>query len=180
MTDFDRSKKCVTKCWITSNLGADHQATAVNDATEASAGWYWQFNRKQGYKHDGTTRTPNTTWLSVIYEDFYWEIFNDPCNIELGAGWRVPTKTEWDNVIGSGNWTNWNGTWTSGLKLHAAGDLANFGGGTLSNRGSSGSFWSNMQREEGQGWTLNFDSGLNIMQSINKAYGFPLRCVRDN
>ena len=26
-----------TKCWITSNLGADHQATAVNDATEASA-----------------------------------------------------------------------------------------------------------------------------------------------
>jgi hypothetical protein len=26
------------KCWITSNLGSDHQATAVNDATEASAG----------------------------------------------------------------------------------------------------------------------------------------------
>ncbi|MEI7983555.1 MAG: hypothetical protein WCI71_18045, partial [Bacteroidota bacterium] len=48
-----------SKCWITSNLGANHQATAVNDATELSAGWYWQFNRKQGYKHDGTTRTPN-------------------------------------------------------------------------------------------------------------------------
>jgi hypothetical protein len=26
------------KCWITSNLGADHQATAVDDATEPSAG----------------------------------------------------------------------------------------------------------------------------------------------
>jgi hypothetical protein len=38
------------KCWITQNLGASQQATAVNDATEASAGWYWQFNRKQGYK----------------------------------------------------------------------------------------------------------------------------------
>ena len=50
----------LTKCWITSNLGSDQQATAVNDATEASAGWYWQFNRKQGYKHDGSTRTPNT------------------------------------------------------------------------------------------------------------------------
>ena len=37
-----------SKCWITSNLGADHQATAVNDATEASAGWYWQFNRHTG------------------------------------------------------------------------------------------------------------------------------------
>lgn len=38
------------KCWITSNLGADRQATAVDDATEASAGWYWQYNRQQGYK----------------------------------------------------------------------------------------------------------------------------------
>ncbi len=47
-----------SKCWITSNLGADHQASAVSDATEASAGWYWQFNRKQGYKHDGTTKRP--------------------------------------------------------------------------------------------------------------------------
>jgi hypothetical protein len=34
-----------SKCRITSNLGADHKATAKNDATEASAGWYWQFNR---------------------------------------------------------------------------------------------------------------------------------------
>ncbi len=36
----------LSKCWINSNLGADHQAIAVNDAAEASAGWYWQFNRK--------------------------------------------------------------------------------------------------------------------------------------
>ena len=28
------------KCWITSNLGADHQATAVDNTTEAPAGWY--------------------------------------------------------------------------------------------------------------------------------------------
>ena len=47
-----------TKCWITSNLGADHQAASVDDATEASAGWYWQFNREQGYKHVGSTLTP--------------------------------------------------------------------------------------------------------------------------
>ncbi|MEI7983700.1 MAG: hypothetical protein WCI71_18780, partial [Bacteroidota bacterium] len=29
-----------TKCWITSNLGSDHQSTSVNDATEPSSGWY--------------------------------------------------------------------------------------------------------------------------------------------
>ena len=54
------------KCWITRNLGASQQATAVNDNTEPSAGWYWQFNKKQGYKHDGTTRTPSTTWIASI------------------------------------------------------------------------------------------------------------------
>jgi hypothetical protein len=30
-----------SKCWITSNLGSDHQALAIDDPTEASAGWYW-------------------------------------------------------------------------------------------------------------------------------------------
>jgi len=38
--------------WITQNLGATNQATSADDATEPSAGWYWQFNRKQGFKHD--------------------------------------------------------------------------------------------------------------------------------
>ena len=86
-----------TKCWITQNLGADHQATAINDATEASAGWYWQFNRKQGFKHDGTTRTPNTNWINPIDETSDWTTTNDPCSIELGSAWHVPTNTEWTN-----------------------------------------------------------------------------------
>jgi hypothetical protein len=57
------------KCWITRNLGASQQATGPTDPTEASAGWYWQFNLKQGYKHDGTTRTPATTWIAGISEN---------------------------------------------------------------------------------------------------------------
>lgn len=65
-----------TKCWITSNLGADHQATAVDDNTEASAGWYWQFNRMQGYKNDGSTRTPNSTWSSAQNDNYTgWYLF---------------------------------------------------------------------------------------------------------
>ncbi|MBK6346842.1 MAG: hypothetical protein IPF68_13080 [Bacteroidales bacterium] len=72
------------KCWITQNLGADHQAIAATDATEASAGWYWQFNRTQGFKHDGTTRTPNTTWIYSINENSDWLPINDPCSLLLG------------------------------------------------------------------------------------------------
>ena len=54
-----------SKCWITQNLGADHQATSATDATEPSAGWYWQFNRLQGYKNDGVTLSPTWTITTI-------------------------------------------------------------------------------------------------------------------
>jgi hypothetical protein len=168
-----------SKCWITSNLGADHQATAVNDATEASAGWYWQFNRKQGYKHDGTTRTPNSAWITYITENLDWEAVNDPCTIELGNGWRIPTYTEWFNVDDVGNWTGWNGPWNSGLKMHVAGSLS-FNDGSLSSRGSYGLYWSSSQYDASSGWFLIFYNGNSFMGYYDfKADGFSLRCVRD-
>ncbi|MCX6305447.1 MAG: hypothetical protein NT040_10805 [Bacteroidetes bacterium] len=167
------------KCWITSNLGADHQATALNDATEASAGWYWQFNRKQGYKHDGTIRTPNNTWIFSISENFSWQATNDPCNIEFGTIWRIPTYTEWDNVDNTGGWTNWNGPWESGLKLHAAGYLLH-SNGVLNERGTGGYYWSSRQIDATYGWGLGFSSGSSSVNNGYKPFGFSVRCVRDN
>ena len=167
-----------TKCWITSNLGADHQATAVNDATEASAGWYWQFNRKQGFKHDGTTRTPNTTWIASINENLDWQTANDPCASELGTGWRIPTNTEWTNVDASGGWTNYNGPWGSALKMHTAAYLLNTNG-SLYPRGADAYFWSSTQNNAENSWNLHFDVGHSIMIGDFKAYGFSIRCLKD-
>ncbi len=166
------------KCWISQNLGAANQATAVNDATEASSGWYWQFNRKQGYKHDGTTRTPNTPWITSINENSDWLPANDPCSIELGSGWRIPTKTEWTNVDAWGNWTNWNGPWDSELRLHAAGDLY-WSDGLLYNRGYAGYYWSSTQFNELAGWLLPFHSGSCSIGQNNRSYGYSLRCLKD-
>jgi uncharacterized protein (TIGR02145 family) len=168
-----------SKCWITSNLGADHQATAVNDATEPSAGWYWQFNRKQGYKHDGTTRTPNSTWISSIVEDLPWQAANDPCALEFGTGWRIPTNAEWTNVDASGGWTNWTGPWNSGLKLHAAGKLRYDGNGSLFYRGEFGMYWSNTQMGATFGWGLDFSSASSWPNPEYKADGYPLRCIKE-
>jgi hypothetical protein len=166
------------KCWITSNLGADHQATSMDDATEASAGWYWQFNLRQGYKHDGFYRTPDTTWIAPINENSDWVATNDPCNIELGTTWRIPTNTEWYNVDNAGGWTSWTGPWGSGLKLHAAGNLS-YNAGLLYGRGTYGFNWSSTQFDAAFGWYLVFYSGYSFMYNYDKANGFSIRCVRD-
>jgi hypothetical protein len=168
----------LTKCWITSNLGSDHQATAVTDATEASAGWYWQFNRKQGYKHDGTTRTPNTAWITSISESSDWIAANDPCNIELGSTWRIPTYTEWYNVDNVGSWTSRNDPWNSGLKLHVSGYLYE-NSGSLGSRGTFGAFCSSSQVDATISWVLNFGINSSGLYNTYKTYGFSTRCVRD-
>jgi len=167
-----------SKCWITSNLGADHQASAVNDATEASAGWYWQFNRMQGYKHDGSIRTPNTTWIHPIDENSTWITANDPCTIELGSGWRLPTLTEWSNVHASGGWTDWNGPWNSGLKMHAAGYLK-YHTSSLVARGVYGIYWSNTQYDNYDSYYLFFHSSENSIFASYKSYGYSVRCLKE-
>ena len=167
-----------SKCWITSNLGADHQATAVDDATEASAGWYWQFNKMQGYKHDGTTRTPNSAWISSISENTNWQTANDPCTIELGIGWRLPTSTEYYNNDNTGGWTNSNDTWNSALKMHPAGYL-NYFDGSLSNRGTFGRYWSSSQLGSIYGYAQHFNSNDCNTGSGFKADGSSVRCCKD-
>lgn len=167
-----------SKCWITSNLGSDHQATAMNDATEASSGWYWQFCRRQGYKHDGTTRTPNTSWNNTISEYRDWITGEDPCALELGIGWHVPTYTELWDIDHAGGWSNWNDSWNSALKIHAAGYLGN-STGNLAGRGSTGSYWSSLEYSNLQGYILYFYDVNCLMDEDLKATGNTVRCVRD-
>jgi hypothetical protein len=167
-----------TKCWITRNLGATMQPNTVSDNTEAAAGWYWQFNRVQGYKHDGTTRTPNTTWIYPNNEHSDWISNTDPCSLLLGSAWRIPTSAEWVNVSAAGNWTNWNGPWSSGLQMHAAGHLYSIDGSS-SDRGSYGLYWSNTWNDNYNYWYLVFNLNNFYMYNYDAGEGFPTRCVRD-
>ena len=168
-----------SKCWITRNLGAGQVALAPNDASEASAGWYWQFGLKQGYQvSDLGARTPNTQWNSWPNITSDWQTENDPCTLELGSGWRIPTSSEWNNVNVTGNWTDWTGPWTSGLNLHAAGLLSYEFGGALNNRGTDGGYWSSTRNIDGYCWYLLFGSGYSNMYDYQPGFGFPLRCLR--
>jgi uncharacterized protein (TIGR02145 family) len=172
------------KCWITQNLGADHQAASATDATEASAGWYWQFYDYQGYKHDGTTRTPNTTWHINFPDPFFfndWEPAYDPCLQLLGQGWRIPTSTEWHNARQSGGWENYNETYASVLKLHAAGFLS-VNDGNLVDRGNKGYYWSSSSKEPHEdcyAYALYFNSSSCYVESRYWALGSTVRCLKD-
>jgi hypothetical protein len=166
-----------SKCWITSNLGADHKALSKFDGSEASSGWYWQFNRKQGYKHTGTLRIPASIWIVNILENSGWTAANDPCSLELGSGWRIPTDTEWENVFTVGNWSNWNGPWNSALKLHAAGYLSDSDGSLLL-RGSEGAYWSSTDDDLTMAWSLYFTDTYCSTNNDNKPFGLTLRCIQ--
>ncbi len=171
------------KCWITRNLGASQQAATVDDATEPSAGWYWQFNRARGYMHDGSSVTPvwNTTAIS---ENSNWEPANDPCGLELGSAWRIPVYTEWYNVDLAGGWSNWNGPWNSGLKLHASGYISYSsasGSLTLSYRGSHGYFWTSVQQNNTTAWALDIATSNASFFTVSKGgRGCTIRCIREN
>ncbi len=169
----------VYQCWIMQNLGAHIHGSSAYDATEDNAGWYWQFNRKQGYKHDGSIRTPGTAWISSINENSDWTLENDPCNILLGSGWRIPTDQEWLFAYFNGGWSTFNNLFLSDLKLHAAGSLG-FSDGVLYDRGGYGNFWSSSESNATEGQFLLIVDGGTTMNQRNKASGYSIRCVNDS
>jgi hypothetical protein len=166
------------KCWIARNLGASSQASAWNDASESAAGWYYQFNRKQGYKHDGVNRTPNTAWITMINDNSHWEAANDPCVNSFGAnsGWRLPTLTEWESITdGSSSIQD---DFSGPLKIHAGGDL-DWTTGNLEYRGAHGNFWTMHQTNLYTGILALYAVGTSYMEGWNKPYGLNVRCIRN-
>lgn len=166
-----------SKCWIAQNLGSDRQALSFNDFTEESAGWYWQFNRKQGYKLDGLSRIPSSVPWPVISENSNWDSSNDPCTLLLGSGWRLPSTTEWELLASAlSNQTN-NQVFNSVLRLHRAGILDDVTGSLL-NRGLGLFINLKNQSSADQNWKGN-ESGVIFWNYLSKRNGAPVRCLKD-
>ena len=176
---FDFGGTTGEKCMITRNLGATAQAGSVNDGTDAAAGWYWQFDNKQGYAVG-----PIPSWGTYGAGDS-WVQANDPCYLLFGAGWHVPTYTNWNDIDSSKGWVNWNGPYdalatdsTTKLKLHAAGYLGS-ASGALGYRGGGGICWSGTQSSGTRGWALSVSGYGSDMSSVAKAFGLSVRCLKD-
>jgi hypothetical protein len=122
-----------SQCWLGQNLGATSVAVSFNDASDASAGWYWQHNNKRGYS-SGTSISP--VWITG-QSSGGWDKNNDPCFLLLGDGWAVPTKAQMNVYIGTTEFfsTLWGGV----LNLHMGGYRDTMFGSRV-NRGSNGYF----------------------------------------
>jgi hypothetical protein len=170
------------KCWIAQNLGADRQALSVDDASSASAGWYWQFNRMRGH----AANIHGYYWYPLIEENSDWLIANDPCRLELGFPWRMPTEVELGNIDNAENWNDWNDPWNSALKLHAAGmvDVSAQGVAGYCYLGEWGLYWSSTQSLN-YPWanTLYFTSDLCRIDDFyiwdRKRMAHSIRCLRE-
>ncbi|MBP1641270.1 MAG: hypothetical protein H6Q17_2853, partial [Bacteroidetes bacterium] len=167
------------KCWLTQNLGADQQATSASDDTQASAGWYWQFNRSQGYIY-GTSRIPATAWNTAYSGTSSWLPSNDPCTLLLGSGWRLPTYTEWYKADDAPQyWQNATDAYNSVLKLHMAGYLV-YTTGALSSRGSVGDYWSaTYSRNSAYSDILRINTSSSAITDDLQTYGYSVRCIKD-
>lgn len=182
------------KCWITQNLGATVQATSVNDASDAAAGWTWQFGNARGFafKTTGTVaettpgdRTPNTTWITSITGTTDWPLTTDPCRLLLGGTWRLPTKDEWSTADSYGPWDNPTDAFNdlSLLRLHNGGGTY-ITSGVMWNRSFRGYFWSSTTNGLyfTEAYMLYMSSTTTVacdVRSLEKSSGASVRCLRD-
>jgi uncharacterized protein (TIGR02145 family) len=169
-------------------------------------GGYWQWGRKgpdpsqwydtntSNFAHGPTgpgVQEANdgdiTGWDQTYVPDGSWsdseKTTNDPCP----AGYRIPTKSQWDGVLGNniqrtvGTWDSDNTNYSSArffgddLMLPAAGNRYN-NSGTLYYRGYYGYYWSSSSN---YAWYLHFNSWYAATKSFYRRSGFSVRYVAE-
>lgn len=168
--------------WLAQNLGSTVPAQSPTSANEWQAGWYFQFNDRQGHFHDGTQVFPQMS--RYMGGTTNWEVSNDPCRLALGNEWRIPTSEELDNyrtasrsngALGSGNRVD---AYNSSLRLHTAG-VMDFQG-QLADRGNRIYLYSSEQSSQSEADYLFVDQRTsNLGNNAPKSVAMPVRCIKD-
>lgn len=99
----------------------------------------------------------------------------DPCKA-MGAGWRLPTETEWAGVVSSEMMTNTNTAFSSNLKLVIGGSRS-FTNGAYSFEGTRGYYWSSTTSSTGAKYLYYSDAVMNASAGNNRGGGAAVRCI---
>jgi hypothetical protein len=165
------------KCWLMQNLGSARPPLSATDNSEDASGWYWQFGSKTGYEYK-TSRIPSTTtasWIGRTLTNVDWSANEDPCTLELGSGWRIPTYAEWQTIALNNVYA-----YGSEIAIHNAGRLQ-AANGVIQGRAITTYYWSQNSNTTTNafGFVIPIQAGNSSTASENKNAGFSLRCIRD-
>jgi uncharacterized protein (TIGR02145 family) len=177
------------RIWMDRNLGASQVATNSTDV--ASYGDLYEWGRGEDGHQLRTANTTNTQSSSdtpgnslFIYGSGDWRNpsnnnlwqglngINNPCP----AGFRIPTKAEWETEMAT--WTSQNdvGAFASPLKLPNAG-FRNTDGNIYMNT-TFADYWSSSVEGANAGRMFFYPGGAGT-NGIARSYGFSCRCIQN-
>lgn len=181
------------KTWMDRNLGARQVAT--NSTDSLAYGDLYQWGRgadgHQCRNSDTTSSLSNGDnpghgdfitkssspydWRSLQNDSLWQGVdgINNPCP----TGYRLPTKTEWEEEVKTWTSRSADGAYGSVLKLSKAG-YHNNGSGSLDAIGTYGVYWSSTVRGK-YAEPLFFDSREAYVPTNFRANGLSVRCIKD-
>jgi len=167
--------------WAKWNVGASN---------ETEYGDLFAWGATKPYRLNGTSVLDNTgdyssSKAATITTDL--KPNEDAATINMGAGWRMPTKAEFDALL-----ANTDATWTTiggvnGRKFADKRDANNYiffpasglvSGSALYYRGSFGYCWERSFNSSSSAWLLYFYSSVQGTNTDPRNYGFSVRGVR--
>ncbi|MGV4420360.1 FISUMP domain-containing protein, partial [Ornithobacterium rhinotracheale] len=179
------------RTWLNNNLGADYanvnsrhfnptqQATSKTDYKAYGSLFQWG---REANGHELVDWTGSTSGR-VVHSNLSWRsnnsssltTYHDPCP----NGYHMPSKSEWEQllgVVGSANSNMWN---ERKLNLPVAGYRDSTSGSQFDGTGRSGYYWSSTQRGSRLAWQLYFSSSDSYKNSTFRSIGQPVRCLKD-
>ena len=182
------------EAWMRHNLGANTSLDPdQNPSVIGLHGNYYQWGRAAVVANASTPAGAIGGWNTANAPDNSWQdatkTANDPCP----AGFRVPTRQQFTNLINSnttsniGTFTNSAtnygsakvfGSGTNKLTLPTAGNRSN-ADGALNNRGGYGSYWSSTPYTATNAYYLAFSSTSVGVNGGNRTGGFSIRCISE-
>ena len=174
------------RVWMDRNIGATRAATSSTDSD--AYGHLFQWGRgSDGHelRTSSTTITLSTTdvpghdmFIRSAYYPYDWR---DPQNSNLWqsnieGNWRLPTKSELDEELGTWATNNRDGAYGSVLKLPVGGRRMN--NGTFSNVGIEGYYWSRSAGGD-SGVYINFGSSSANTGYTYRGFAYSVRLIKD-